>query len=304
MTSYYKRLLDKFDTHIVSTKSLLRGNHYTAHAKEFFEFLLDREIMSLKKVDAQTTKAYFHYLTQRPKKRGEGTLSDRSVNDHLSTLRMLSKRMQQEDIISRGIPVPVNIKLERDTDNYFLLTREILSTDEVRIVYESCKTDFERALIALAYGCGLRRNALEKLEEFQINYSHGLVTALKAKNNKTREIPISDFFLKVLKDYSVYRLKLLSSLGIREKRFFVNEKGKALSGSTLNDRLKKILARTDNQAILDKNITLHCLRHSIATHLIDAGHSFEYVRVFLGHSIADTSLIYAKRRKTKNYYAI
>ena len=48
-----------------------------------------------------------------------------------------------------------------------------------------------------------------------------------------------------------------------------------------------------------KGITLHCLRHSIATHLLDRGATIEFVRDFLGHAEIDTVHIYAKRRKLK-----
>ena len=68
--------------------------------------------------------------------------------------------------------------------------------------------------------------------------------------------------------------------------------------------LKKIICRTENQVIIDKKITLHCLRHSIAVHLMDDGETFEYVKTFLGHSFSDTTLIYAVRRKRKNFYTI
>lgn len=303
-TTYYKDVLDRFDKHIISTKSIESGNHYTGQLKEFLCYLEQHEIYKLKKVDTPIMKAYFNYLIERPKKRGTGKLSARTVNDHLSTLRMFSIRMQQEDFISKGIPVPNNIKIENNSENEFALVREILEEDEVKEVFDHCQTPIEKALIALAYGCGLRRKTLVNLEEFQIDFQKGLVTASKTKNNKTRGVPISDFFLKVLREFSIHRLKVLSTIGERKSNFFINDEGKALSGAHLNKMLNTIIKRTANQTIIDKKITLHCLRHSIATHLLDAGESYEYVKTFLGHSFADTTLIYARRRKLKNYYTI
>lgn len=303
-TTYYKDLLNRFDRHIISTKSIESGNHYTGQLKEFLCYLEEREIWKLKKVDTPIMKAYFNYLIERPKKRGTGKLSARTVNDHLSTLRMFSIRMQQEDFIAKGIPVPNNIKIENNSENEFALVREILEEDEVKEVFDHCQTPIEKALIALAYGCGLRRKTLVNLEEFQIDFQKGLVTASKTKNNKTRGVPISDFFLKVVRKFSIHRLKVLSTIGERKSNFFINDEGKALSGAHLNKMLKTIIMRTGNQMIIDKKITLHCLRHSIATHLLDAGESYEYVKTFLGHSFADTTLIYARRRKLKNYYTI
>lgn len=303
-TIYYKDLLKRFDVHILSTKSIKSGNHYTGHVQEFLCYLEEHKIWNLKKADTSIMKAYFNYLIERPKKRGTGKLSVSSVNDNLSSLRMFSIRMQQEDIISKGMPVPKNIKYERDSENDFALVREILTPDEVKEVFEHCQTNTEKALIALAYGCGLRRNALVNLKEFQIDFQKGLVAVEMSKNNKTRQVPISDFFLGVLRDYCLERLKILSRIGERKSNFFINDEGKPYSGDLLNKLLKVIIKRTGNLIIIDKRITLHCLRHSIATHLLDAGESFEYVKTFLGHSIADTTLIYARRRKQKSYYTI
>ncbi len=99
-------------------------------------------------------------------------------------------------------------------------------------------------------------------------------------------------------------MKLLSNLNLREKSFFIDNEGKPLTGENLNEMLKQIIYRTKNQVIIDKKITLHCLRHSIAVHLMDDGESLEYVKNFLGHTFSDTSLIYAVRRKRKNYYTL
>jgi site-specific recombinase XerD len=303
-TTNYKDLLSRFDTHIFSKKSIKSGNHYTGHAKEFLGFLERQGILSLKKVDELTMKSYFNYLIARPKFRGEGPLSPQTVNDNLSTIRMFSLRMQEERLIDRGLSVPKNIKIELDLDNDFALVRQVLTIKELKEVYSHCQNETERALIALAYGSGLRRGSLINLTESNIDFKTGIVTAIKAKNNKTYSVPISDHFLTVLRDYSLYRLILLSEMNMREKSYFIDQKGRPLSGDKLNEMLKRIIGRTGNRLILDKKITLHCLRHSIAVHLMDAGESFEYVKTFLGHSFADTSLIYAKRRKLKNQYAI
>lgn len=303
-TTHYKEMLQDFDTHIVSTKAIKTGNHYTGQAREFLMYLEQQQVMHLNGATEKVMKNYFNYLIHRPKKRGTGTLNTSSVNDHLSTLRMLSKRMQQEDRLTRGLVVPRNIQIERTDDNPFTLTRQILTTDEVKDVFEACITNLERSLIALAYGCGLRRGVLTELKDLQIDYSKGLVTALKAKNNKTREVPISEFFIKVLRDYSLQRLQILATNNTREQRFFVDGRARPISGHRLNELLKQIIKRTGNPTIQTKQITLHCLRHSIATHLLDAGETYDYVKKFLGHSFVDTTSIYAKRRKIKNYYTV
>jgi site-specific recombinase XerD len=303
-TLHFQDLLKIFDIHILSTKSIKTGNHYSAQVEEFLLFLEEKEIFDLKKVTQVLAKEYFLFLSQRPKKRGKGTLSDRTINDNLSSLRSFSKRMQEEKVIVNAMPIANNIEIEKMDPTDFTLTREILTVDEVREVFDACKSFVEKALFALAYGCGLRRGTLASLKEHQINFQTGTVTPTMMKNNKTNEIPISDFFLKVLKDYSFERLQILASRNLRVQNFFVDENGKKISGDRLNKILKAICLRTENQVIIDKKITLHCLRHSIATHLIDAGETYDYVRNFLAHSFSDTTSLYAKRQKLKDFYRI
>lgn len=303
-TTHYQDILQKFDTHVVSTKSIKCGNHYHTHVKDFLLFLESKDILNLNKVSAPIMREYFNYLTQRPKKHGSGTLSPSSINDNLSTLRCFSIRMQKEKVIQNALAVPNNIKIEQELKYGFALSREILTVDEVKTVFNDCESDLEKSLIALAYGCGLRRGTLETLIETQINFQEGTVTPTRMKNNKTLEVPISDFFLEVLKEYSMQRLQILASKDLRTKHFFIDGSGKMLNGDHLNEMLKRIIQRTNDNNIKAKKITLHCLRHSIATHLIDAGETFQYVKAFLGHAFIDTSTIYAKRRKIKDLYQI
>lgn len=305
-TTTYKDLLSKFDTHILATKSIRTGNHYTGQIEDFLIFLEEKEVLDINNADKEIISRYFDYLSTRPKKRGTGKLSISTLNDNLSTLRMFSLRMQDEKILKKGMQIPSNFKLDYDTEdnNPFALVRPILSTSEVKLLFDKCTSPLEKSLIALAYGAGLRRGNLERLLESDIDFRQGMVTAFKDKNNKTRRVPISDFFLQVLKDYSIYRLQILASLNKRNNYFFIDSTGERVSGDKLNTLLKTIIARTQSTEIMDKNITLHCLRHSTATHLMDAGESFEFVREYLGHAISDTTLIYARRRKIKNIYRI
>ncbi len=304
-TTYYKNILDQFDVHVRTTRSVNNGNHYKGQVKEYFIFLEEIGVLNLKKVDNEIAKAYFNHLASRPKKRGDGTLTASSINDNLSTLRMLAKRLCQDSgVLDKGMPVANNLKIERNSENDFAIVRQILTTDEVKEVYEHCETQTEKALIALCYGCGLRRTSLAEMRSDKIDFQKGTVTSFKGKNNNTYTVPVSDFFMKVLKKYSTHRLNILAKLRLRDERYFIDEKGSKISGDGLNTMLKHIIQRTSNLEIIQKNITLHCLRHSIATHLLDAGETFEFVKTFLGHSISDTSLIYARRRKHQNYYAI
>jgi site-specific recombinase XerD len=85
-------------------------------------------------------------------------------------------------------------------------------------------------------------------------------------------------------------------MGLTVNAFFV-KKGKRMTGQALNLRFKTLLSRTNDAELILKDLTLHCLRHSIATHLLDKGANIEFVQTFLGHSDINASHIYARKRK-------
>ena len=76
------------------------------------------------------------------------------------------------------------------------------------------------------------------------------------------------------------------------KAFMIDSKGGRIKKWTYNKYLKKIIHRTENKTIIEKQITIHNLRHSIATHLIEQKMPLEQVRMFLGHSQLETTEVY------------
>ena len=77
-----------------------------------------------------------------------------------------------------------------------------------------------------------------------------------------------------------------------EPHLFISSYGRPMAGCTLGNRLKRLITQSSNIKIKEKNITLHSLRHSIATHLLAGGMDIQKVQKFLGHSCLDTTEIY------------
>ena len=143
-------------------------------------------------------------------------------------------------------------------------------------------------MLSIYYGCGLRKSEGINLEVNDILFERKLVHVKKSKNNQERYVPITASNLKYVEQYIYNARSLLLNEDITEDSLFINEKGRALTGQTLYLRLKQLCEK----AKINKQIGLHTLRHSIATHLLQAGIELEQIALFLGHRSLESTQIY------------
>ncbi len=263
-----------------------KGYFYTSAISEFFDFLKVSGYSTFQ-ITGQDMANYFHYLKTRPNKRRGGTLSDTSVNHHLFAIKILFDFLLDAGKFTALPLLPRYIRRKGEP-------LEVLTVDEMRLLYGACTTALEKALVSVAYGCGLRRSEIQNLEFTDIDLKKGTLIVRKGKNSKRREVPMSDMVIEHLREY-IDRERKSDYLNIYA--LFVSAKRVAMSGETLNNTIKKIISRVP--VLQSKSISLHTLRRSIATHLIEQGASVHFVKNFLGHSNIDTSQLYALKRKRK-----
>jgi len=142
----------------------------------------------------------------------------------------------------------------------------------------------ERVVLSLFYGCGLRRSEGEQLNLKDVSFKSGLLYVRKGKGGKRRAVPMSE---KVVEDLQVY-VDIERKWTIKNDALVLNKRGSRMSGKSHSRMLKSLIKRTE----LKGQITLHSLRHSIASHLLERGLSVEYVRDFLGHKHLESTQIY------------
>ena len=294
-SSYFEQLLREFDKEI-KTKEYSNGSSmYPRCVREFLFFLENIGLSSIKEVKATEIIAYYEYLRERPNQRKEGGLSDSMIRHHLFSLRLFFDYLLETGQIENSPARLPKFQIGKYKE------RNICSIEEMRQIYEVCETKRDRALISIAYGCGLRRSEIEKLNTSDVLMHKGILVVREGKGGKYRTIPLSNNSLKDLKEYIIYeRPKYFSSGQFEQSQaFFISNKGLRIQGDDHNQRLKYLIEKTQNPELLGKEITLHCLRHSFATHLLDNGASIEFVQKLLGHSEIDTAHIYSKKRKQR-----
>jgi integrase/recombinase XerD len=163
----------------------------------------------------------------------------------------------------------------------------VLSKEEVKAILEAPYNLKHRAMLAMIYSCGLRRSELLNLTKFDVDSKRMVVIIRMAKGKKDRIVPLSTKILALLRDY--YK-------SYNPKEFlFEGQAGGKYSEKSLENVLKQSLFK----ARIEKPVTLHWLRHSYATHLLENGTDLRYIQDLLGHKSSKTTEIYT-HVSTKN----
>lgn len=180
--------------------------------------------------------------------------------------------------------------------------RMILTVAEIKALYAAARTLRDKAMLGIIYGCGLRRNEAVQLNISDIHFKAQLLYVREGKNKKRRVVPMAGKVIGDLKGYYLQERPAYASARARqsEEAFILNNHGSRMSGLGYDRLLKEVIARSAASHLKEK-VSLHCLRHSIASHLQQSGARLEYVRDFLGHSSLNVTQIYThiKQRQLK-----
>jgi len=258
---------------------------YERQLQTFLEWLNTNHIKELSDINPMNLEAYNQYLHEKKNKQKQGGLSSCYIQSHINVIRLLSRYLELtgEQKIFTG-----NIFVEQGAET----PRNILSQSEIKALYRA--TDEtpnglrDRAILSLYYGCGLRYSEGIRVEKKHIDYNKQLLYVLPGKNYQGRFIPINDRIIKDLQDYETYGRSYFTK--DYSNSFLLNLKGNAPHSNLLAKRLKHLLQKAN----IEKQICLHGLRHSIATHLLQQGMPLEQISKFLGHTSLDSTQIYTR----------
>jgi site-specific recombinase XerD len=263
-----------------------KGNQYPQAIREFFQFLRRRGYAYFE-VTGVDMADYYEYLTTRPNRRRGGTLSATTINHHLFAIKVLFDFLLESKLISA---LPILPKYHKRIQ----APADILTVQEIKLMYEACNSKLETALLSVVYGCGLRRTELSNLFLSDCDLQKGNLIVRHGKGDKRREVPMSNKVIADVRDYIHTERRTNHTI----YHLFITTHGNAMSGYTMNEIIKDIAGRVVE--LEDKHITLHTMRRSIATHLTENGAGIRFVQKFLGHSDIDTSHLYAKQRKRRH----
>jgi integrase/recombinase XerD len=306
-STHYNYLLKSYKEYLqVTGYALKTAKAWPIHVQEFLHYVESKNIVHITSIETNHINDFIQHIKQRKNKSRAGALSSSSINSIINATNAFAK------FINASGKYMLDLTMHREASS--TAEKTILTVQEVKQLYEATFLPYEwdniamgqrdRAIIALYYGCGLRRGEGVNLNIADINLQERLLFVRKAKGNKQRLVPIAIKHLQDISDYIKEGREWFLQYHHSEwqnKRNGVplpkkeDDTGNALIINQFGERFLQPewrLKYLHKKAALEKNITLHGLRHSIATHLLQSGMSIEDIAKFLGHSSLVSTQIY------------
>jgi integrase/recombinase XerD len=254
--------------------------------------------MNMRKLGPNTQKGYLRavarlakYLKHSPEQAtseqlrqfqialvAQGTSSG-TINATLSGIQFLyCKTLDQPDTAKRLCSVPTPRRLPN-----------VLSIDEVKRLIEGCRSPKYRAALSVAYGAGLRISEVVALKVSDIDSDRMVLNVEQGKGNKDRLAKLSPVLLDCLRDW--YQYGQSHHLMLKGGWLFP---GQQPYNPMSTRQLSRGCMAAAKDAGIEKRVSMHCLRHSFATHLLEAGVDIRVIQTLLGHSKLDTTALYTQ----------
>lgn len=258
-------------------------------AIEFLEWLEKQEITTVKNIVKQHFYDFIEYFKQRPNKRTKGGLSSAHINKQINALNRLIEYLR----MNRNINFSLQLK---QVENQVIRKPVVLTKSDVQDLYKATDNTLigirDRAMLTVYYGCGLRKSEGLFLDIDDVLFDRKQLYVRKAKNGHQRYVPIPIKGLQDLENYIYSARPLLLDTESKNSRLFISEKGTSLHPESMKKRLDVLREKSNNTRLKDTTFGLHTLRHSIATHLLQAGIELENIALFLGHKSLDSTQVY------------
>lgn len=271
--------------------------------REFFYWQEQNGTEHLNQLEIQQFKTYYQQLKTRANIRRGGGLSNAYLNKHLQALYKFTEYLRHS---GRMVLPSMGIEWEsNDTEEIVFLSQE-----EVKELYAATYgynegtaleplNSRDRAILSIFYGCGLRRSEGYYLDLSDINFDRQILHVRRGKAYKERFVPFGKTISNHLQDY-VYEARAQLVKDKRDEAFFIGQRGVRMQSQSMALRLKLLQQRSENVELQQKDVRLHVLRHSIATHFLQNGMSLEKIARFLGHSSLESTQVYTHLVEAEN----
>ena len=254
-------------------QELVRRNYAESTIRSYLRIVNDFQRYVCKDLDQigpDELRRYHTYLIEDRK------LAVRTVVQHVAAIRFLYCKTLKRRDMKEDLPYPRNYKRRLPV---------VLSPEEVRRLLDSARNLFHRAMLMTVYSCGLRRIEVCQLKVSDIDSQRMVIRVTHGKGGVDRDVPLSPALLETLREYWRWMRPKIWLFPGTEKGWRADKPITA----------KMIWAAADyaaKKAGITKNVSPHLLRHSYATHQLEAGMDLKTLQVLLGHGDLETTSRY------------
>lgn len=246
---------------------ILKGyspNTIRTYSLEFAQLLYILKDMPAHELSAERLQSYFLYCAKKLK------LSENQIHSRINAIKFYYEKVLGRPKMFVNIPRPKKA----------LLLPKTLSVQEIKRLFEATENPKHLLMLKLCYGMGLRVSEIVNLKVSDINSGRMQVLVSRGKGKKDRYVNLPESALTSLREY--YK-------AYKPKEFlFEGQYGGPYARRSAQAVFKQAMRR----AKINKNIGIHGLRHSYATHLLEMGTDISLIQKLLGHHNIKTTLIY------------
>lgn len=235
---------------------------YTDGLKVFLRFFAGKDLSAIDNNDLQVFNNEYILANKF-----SAAYQNQIINGVKLFFRIVEHRSMQVELIYR----PKSPKL----------LPNVLSKEEIKSILNAHSNLKHKVMLSLIYACGLRCGELLQLKPEHIDSKRKVLIIKQSKGRKDRIAPLSESIIKLLREYYILHKPLIYL-------FEGQQKGEAYDVRSLQQVLKQALQKCH----INKPVSLHWLRHSYATHLLENGTDLRYIQEILGHSSSRTTEIY------------
>ncbi len=246
---------------IIENYSEQTVKNYLSVLKLFLEWV---ENLNVEKVTEKEIQNYLFYC------QNDKNYSFSTMKQIIAAIRYLYIK-----VFNKPIPRALDLKLRKPT-----LRPKVLSISDISKILAVTTNLKHKTILFLIYSAGLRLGECLELRIGDVDSEAMRIHVIMGKGKKDRYIMLSENVLELLRDYyKVYKPK---------NYIFEGQKGRKYSPKSVQSVFKRALQKSG----IRKKATVHTLRHSFATHLLDDGTDIRYIQELLGHKRLETTQIY------------
>lgn len=262
MTQLRKQMLEELQRRNYSHRT---AKTYVRIVREFAEHFHQ----SPDKLGPEQIRQYQAYLFQSKK------LAPATVSQYVSALRFLFIKTLRRHFLAEYIPFPKSRKR----------LPTVLSPEEVARLIDSAQNLYHRTLLMTLYSTAMRRAELCRLKVHDVDSQRMMIRIDQGKGGRDRDVPLSPKLLETLRVYWRW---------MQPATFLFPGTVKGVRADVpISPNVVWLACRQAAQAAgISKRISPHCLRHSCASHLLEAGADLRTIQVLLGHSRLEHTLVY------------